>query len=811
MRRPLIAVALLYIGGVLIAGLPVPLTALFGVAFGVGILGLIWSKGRLGLLAGLVVLTGWINIAQRSAVLSPYDLRVRFGDNQEIVNIRGTLRESPARHVHHDKEKDRDTYTTLAQIDVGEILIKRGAVTDWQPAYGRITCTTKGLLPDDFFGGQTVEIAGVIQRVPGPVAEGLFDYRSYLQYQGIYHQLRVDRTDDWRILSSPAAPPLADRFSAWARKTLALGLPIEDQPLRLEWALTLGWKAALTEEVSEPFIQAATYHIFAVDGLRIAIVSGIFLALFRVLGVPRPIAGLLVVPIICFYAALTGWPASAIRAIVMAIVVFGGWALNRPTDLINSLFAAAILLLVWEPRQLFQAGFQLSFLVVLCIILIIPLFKRVGEYVLRPNPLVPEKLQPRWRKWLHTPARWLIDLLLVSIAAWLGSIPLAAWYFHILTPGSGPANMFAVPLCGFVLICNLSSLLLGAWLPFAAELFNHAGWLLMRLILDTSQWSADWPGAYYYVPMPSVFTIVLYYLILLTVLTGWLFKGKQRKWKIGGVLVLMLVWCGIWLHGRPVTRLTILPLSGGHAVYLQGPGRTNEWLVDCGSESSVDQVVKPYLRAQGVNRLANFLLTHGEINYTGGAQSIHQVFHPANLYAGAQHFRSPAYNEFQAATRGESVWRKPLSAGDAAGPFSILHPGPDDHFSKGEDNTLVLRAEINRTKILLLSDLGRAGQNALLNRGIDLHADVVVSGLPVEGEPLSDTLLQAIQPRVVIIADAEFPATRKAGDRLRERLARSGIPVIYTRAANAVTIEIRDGDWKLHAMDGTKYQAASGK
>src|SRR5271170_7983371 len=63
----------------------------------------------------------------------------------------------------------------------------------------------------------------------------------------------------------------------------------------------------------------------------------------------------------------------------MILVVFGGWVLKRPSDLHNSLFAAAIIILVWEPRQLFQAGFQLSFFVVLCIILILPFFDQLGN------------------------------------------------------------------------------------------------------------------------------------------------------------------------------------------------------------------------------------------------------------------------------------------------------------------------------------------------------------------------------------------------------------------------------------------------
>src|SRR5262249_27806329 len=156
--------------------------------------------------------------------------------------------------------------------------------------------------------------------------------------------------------------PMADRFRAWARCALARGLPSEDESLRLEWALTLGWKTALTEEGSERFIRAATYHIFAVDGLRMAIVFGIFFTMFRLLRIARPVAGFILLPLIWFYVALTGWPASAIRATVMLSLVIGSWMLRRPTELLNSLFAAAFIILAFDPRQLFQAGFQLSFL-----------------------------------------------------------------------------------------------------------------------------------------------------------------------------------------------------------------------------------------------------------------------------------------------------------------------------------------------------------------------------------------------------------------------------------------------------------------
>ena len=135
----------------------------------------------------------------------------------------------------------------------------------------------------------------------------------------------------------------------------------------------------------------------------------------------------------------------------------------------------------------------------------------------------------------------------------------------------------------------------------------------------------------------------------------------------------------------------------------------------------------------------------------------------------------------------------------------MLHPDPANNFPRADDNTLVLLGNFPGTRILLLSDLGHDGQSALLERTNDLHADIVVAGLPNEDEPLCDALLDAIHPKVVVIADSEFPATRRASRELKERLAERSVPVIYTRTAGAVTILANKNGWKLQTMDGQKF------
>ena len=110
----------------------------------------------------------------------------------------------------------------------------------------------------------------------GPLAQGLFDARAYYARENVFYQLQAASTNDIRLAGQGVSlrAPLSERFRRWAMKTLALGLPVEDEPLRLTWTLLLDWKAPLTVEVEEPFMRAGTYHILAVDGLRMWLLAG---------------------------------------------------------------------------------------------------------------------------------------------------------------------------------------------------------------------------------------------------------------------------------------------------------------------------------------------------------------------------------------------------------------------------------------------------------------------------------------------------------------------------------------------------------
>ena len=785
MKRPLLPVALFYTGGLLLAmAAQPPVVWLFTASFCLLIPAVIFSKIRMPLFWPLLVVVGWTNMVNRTAIISPQDIRIVAGNEPTIATVHGTLLETPSLRMR--ERGNEEFYRTLVQLNVAKISLKDSQ----QTATGKIIVTSKGALPFEFYAGRDVEITGVLTPPQTPIAPGLFDYRIYLERQGVYYQLKANSLSDWRIVDSNTnnTPPLSDRFLNWAQQTLARGLPTEDEPLQLMWAMTLGWKTALTGEVNEPFMRSGTMHIFAISGLHIALIAAILVALMRIIRVPRAWCGVVVIPLIWFYTGATGWQSSAIRSTIMMTIIIGGWSLHRPSDLINSLAAAGFAILLWDPQQLFQAGFQLSFFVVLSIALFMPPLEKIRDRLLAIDPLLAPEVIPKWKRDLRALSRVVLTSIVTSLAAWLGSLPLTAYYFHIFSPVTLLANLVVVPMSSITLMCNLGSLLCGDLLPWLTELFNNCGWAWMLAMIKVSRWCTELPGAFLYVPAPAAITFVLYYAVLVGSMSGWLWKAEQRRRTFAALLLVFAFYVWQYKQSRNETSLTVLPLNGGHAVHLDAPGWSDDWLIDCGNTNSVEFITRPYLRGRGVNKVPRLMLTHGDLRHVGGIYDLDKEFGIGEVIASSFRFRSVAYRRiFSEMQRAPNRLRN-VHRSDIVGPWQVLHPTASDNATQADDGALVTTGEFNGTRILLLSDLGRTGQNFLFDRTPDLRADIVITGIPTQSEPINDALLDAIKPRLIIVADPEVPATERAKIQLQDRLALRNVQVLYTRLTGAITI-----------------------
>ena len=256
-----------------------------------------------------------------------------------------------------------------------------------------------------------------------------------------------------------------------------------------------------------------------------------------------------------------------------------------------------------------------------------------------------------------------------------------------------------------------------------------------------------------------------------------------------------------WVPGR-VTEITLLPARGGGAQWVDAPGWRQDMLIDGGDESDVGFLTEPFLRSRGIDRLQRWVVTHGDVRHIGGWQTFMTGFAPKQIVTGRGDFRSPGYRQLTAELgRLPDRWRR-VDVGDDVAGWNVLQAG-EGAVRRADDGALVLEGEWGGTRVLMLSDLGGAGQEEWRTWGKLGRVDLVVAGVPSDGEPLNESLLAILEPQVVILHDSLLPVGSKADDRLMRRLSREGRTVLRVSDTGAVIIRLARGRWEVRGMEGT--------
>src|SRR5438046_3399035 len=285
--------------------------------------------------------------------------------------------------------------------------------------------------------------------------------RSYLARRDVRRLLFVRYPEDGALIRHGGGNPImraAQKSRAWMQSALCRGLEDAPDVQNFLSGITLGLRHQTPENIEEPFQQTGTLHLFAVAGLHVGIVARLLWILAMLARLSRKWATALIIPLLLFYAAVTGLHVSSVRAAVMSSILLGGFFFERKVFALNSLAAAAFFLLCWDTNEFFSTGFQLSFAVVGGIILLAdPLSGRL-RLLGAPDPFLPRRLVSGLRPMIGPGSPWLCRGGSVSLAAWLGSLPLILWYFHLVTPSSLLANLVVVPIAFFILAVALLSL-----------------------------------------------------------------------------------------------------------------------------------------------------------------------------------------------------------------------------------------------------------------------------------------------------------------------------------------------------------------
>ncbi len=419
------------------------------------------------------------------------------------------------------------------------------------PASGRVLVGTARLQPRGmsrefpyYHYQDTVKVRGRLEAPENP--EG-FDYRGYLEKKGIRSQVRFP--ERVTVVSAGNSPALSAIYRLRASLSRSLGALLPEPEGSLARGILLGIRTGIPRELSNAFAATGTTHVLAISGQNLTIIAGLVMSLgVWLMGRRRQLYLALPAATIWFYAILTGFVPSVVRASVMATVFLAAHFLGRPRSGGPATVFAAGLMAAWQPNILTDTGFQLSFLAILGLIYLAPQLRSAfGGFIGEDDG--------RWRPAL----RLVADGVAVTLAATLFTLPVIAFNFQTVSLVSIPATLLLLPVLPAIILLSGATGLMGLLLPEVAGVMAWVAWLPLSYMVTVVSLFDRLPLAAFKIGATGAGMVWGYYLLLAF---------------------------SIWLAGRPgmaARGIRALASKLRPAAALPGPGAvfaaTKKWLV----------------------------------------------------------------------------------------------------------------------------------------------------------------------------------------------------------------------------------------
>ncbi len=631
-----------------------------------------------------------------------------------------------------------------------------------------------------------------------------FSYRDYLERKGIYSLLGHPQVE--RLASGQGNPVWAAALAVKDRARRVIARLVPEPQASLLQGILLGIEAGIPDDLYDEFNATGTSHIIVISGSNITLIAALLATSFgRMLGGRR--AYWFTVAGIALYVLFVGADAAVVRAGVMGGLYVTARHLGRRATAYVSLCASAILLTAIQPLALWDVGFQLSFAATLGLILFTPAIERLFE-----KALVRLVSRERARQLL----RYLNDLLIVTLAAQVLTIPLVIYHFGRLSLVAPLTNLLILPVQPPIMIWGGAATLVGlvSFLRPVAQVIAWLPWLCLAYTTTIVHWMAGWPLASLQIGRASAGRLVIYYGVLMGAV--WALRQRQgyarRAWRW-----MMSRWSTSLIVGVPLAAailawLAVLQLPDGrlHVAFLDvGQGDAILITTPQGRQVLVDGGPSPTALASALGKEMPFwdrsidlvVMTHADADHIGGLVEVLDRYRVTGWLDNGRPDEDPLFRECQALLTRAHVARQVVYAGYRLDlgrglGLEVLHPPPGlmvGTQAEANNNSVVLRLEWGQARFLLTGDLEAEGEEWLLRSGLPLAADVLKVGHHGSGGSSTAGFLAAVRPRYAVIsvgADNRFGHPDRA---VLERLAQLG-GVTVLRTDEQGTIEfITDG------------------
>jgi competence protein ComEC len=597
----------------------------------------------------------------------------------------------------------------------------------------------------DLGSGDRLEIVVRLRRPTIYRNPGVFDFRSHLEREGVFWTGTIRNPRLITVLDRGWHGP--DRVKNWIQARLEAPFESDRRIEGLISGMVLGRKYGLTAEVERQFQAGGLYHLVVVSGFNLAVVSSVALWLAGFIPWKRRSRLLFVLACTLAYSAMVEGQAPVNRAVLMVCFLVAGKFLDRGYSALNTVAAAAFIILIFDPTALEDSSFQMTFAAVIAVIgLGLPANQWALGWLREALKDVADSskdgyLSHRAADWrvarrvwceLHGLPLWVPvitwkvlltigEAAIVSVCVEMVFLPFMVESFHRFSPISPLLNIPA----GVVAAAVTPLGLLLIFLPAPAA--TAVAWIITQLLaalLQLLEFAVKLPGATLRVPSAPVWLWLVYGGTVLLVATA--IRRQRTRLCVGSLGAVAGLHCVIALADfspKPPQDVTLtfldvgqgdsilIEFPSGQRMLIDGGGVAAGRFLDLRDESTFsigENVVSPYLFWRRIRRLDTVVLTHAHHDHMDGLFSVIENFEVGEFWLGRNPM-TPRYRELIERIQEKQIPIRWVSAGQTIGPFTVLYPPANWVPKKNDQNndSVVLLLSTSNGTALLTGDIER--------------------------------------------------------------------------------------------------------
>lgn len=603
----------------------------FAVGFVIGIIGFsLFQPGLTALLIILSVSVLLIFLAKKNSILNSKNFNnfsipvISICLGMIISNLHSSDYNSPL--SVYQKEKESKLFGSVINVELKKSFEIVFTVTTDSIFIGskkyvlsdKLICKFRGdslqrfNLYNSLYPGNKIFVSGTFHKGRERRNPGEFDYNAYLKSKGITGLFISYDTDSIKILEAKT-----DFFSSLILQTRKeIDETIQNlhspQTAGLLRGLILADRSEIDFETKNEFINSGVIHILAVSGLHVGYVLIIFIFLFGRFNIY--VRSLLTILGLLAFMFLTGAPPSVIRATLMAMIIIIAFLTNRSTNIINSIAIAGVVILLLNPDELYNPGFQLSFSAVLAIGIIYPKIQRF-VYKLKIS-----------RKWLEG----ILLFCAVSLSAQIGTLPFTLAYFSKLSLVALFTNLLVIPAVGIIIAIAFMTIFISLFFSSIAFYFAVTNNFISDLMISLIKFAGRFDFSFLWIRDYSLYDSIVFYLFLAMLMYS-LPRLRQNWLKI---IISLVIASLIFLYSsfddkkllkNNKLNLLMIDVGQGDSFLIKFPnGKTA--LIDAGEANPFvdngERVIMPLLDYLGINKIDYGFISHLDLDHYGGFVSL---------------------------------------------------------------------------------------------------------------------------------------------------------------------------------------------